>query len=294
MPSMGALKAFAVVAETLSFSAAGRALNVTHAAVSQQVRSLESHLGMTLVVRQGRGLELTPEGEELAKGLARGFAEIQDCVTNLSRLGSSRALQVSPTPTFAAHWLMARIPDFKQQHPDVELVVNPTAQVVQLEPGGVDVAIRFGDGNWPGVESELLMPTNYVVVGCTSLVGEDTHYEPEDLQDLPWLQEVGTNELALWMERQGIKPRNNLNVTHMPGYMVMDSLRRGMGITAMGELFVDAEIKAGTMRILFKDLRDKASGYHLVTRPGVQRPPLRTFCNWIKRKAREGNLQPTE
>lgn len=267
-------------------------MNVTHAAVSQQVRGLESELGAELVQRQGRGVALTAEGELLAQSLAKGFSEIQDGVERLASSGAMRALNISPTPTFAAHWLMARIPDFKREYPETELILNPTGQVVDLQPGGVDMSIRFGEGDWPGVEVELLMPTDYVVVGATSLVGEDKIYEPSELQDFPWLIELGTNELATWLEKQGVVPRTNLNLTQMPGYMVSDSLRRGMGITVTGRMFVEAEIQAGSLRVLFEEVRSGRSGYYLVRRPGVMRPPLKNFCTWIKRMARESLSAP--
>jgi len=287
LPSLSSLRAFAAVAEKKSFSAAGRDLNVSHAAISQQVRSLEDRLGTQLVVREGRGVALTPEGLQLADGLREGFAILQETVDGLLQADQSRPLNVTMTPSFAVSWLMPRISDFKHRHPDIELMLNPTADVVEFAPGGIDVAIRFGNGAWPGLDSELLLPSNYVIVGAASLVGDRAICDPAEIQDYPWLQELGTNELSLWLERQGVVPRSRLNINHLPGFMVLDGLRRGDGISATAKIFVESDIEAGTLKVLYEDIRPTSSGYHLVTRPGVRRPPLKTFISWLKARAAE-------
>lgn len=284
IPSLHSLRAFSAVADTLSFSSAGRSLNVSHAAVSQQVRALESELGVLLVTRQGRGLILTPEGQQLAQSLEEAFQTVRRAVDAFSSAEMSRPLQVTMTPAFAVSWLMPRISDFRQQHPDIELMLNPTGEIVDLVPGGVDVAIRFGSPPWKGLVGEPLLRTTFVVVAATSLVGDREFTDPEQLFDYHWMQELGTNEIARWVERQGVIPARKLDVTHLPGYMVLEGLRRGEGITATARAFVEAELQAGTLRILFEDIRPQ-SGYHIVTRPGVMRPPLKAFVSWLRRHA---------
>ncbi|MTH97549.1 LysR family transcriptional regulator [Roseibium sp. RKSG952] len=288
IPSLSSLRAFCAVAQTRSYSTAGRALNVTHAAVSQQVRALESHFGFPLVVREGRGIALTPEGQILFEGVHEGFARILSSVEQLSDDREARPLNVTATPTFAVSWLMPRISEFRMMHPDIELMLNTTAEVVSLEPGGVDLAIRYGGGEWPGLDAELLLKTNYVVVGATSLVGDVEVREPEDLLQFPWLQEAGTNEIAMWLEKQGVIPTGKLSVSHLPGYMVLDGLRRGDGICAASREFVAGELEAGHLKVLFEDLRGEGSGYYIVTRPGVQRAPVKTFVSWLRSHKGEG------
>jgi LysR family glycine cleavage system transcriptional activator len=284
IPSLTSLRAFSAVADTLNFSHAGRDLNVSHAAVSQQVRSLEAHLGVSLVMRYGRGVTLTPEGQELARSLENAFQGIRSAVDALADTGSVRPLQVTMTPAFAVSWLMPRISDFRLQHPDIELMLNPTAEVVALAPGGVDVAIRFGDGKWKGLDAEPLLPTTFAIVAARSLVGDREFVDPEQLIDYPWLQELGTNELSLWLERQGVIAPGKLDITHLPGYMVLDGLRRGDGVTASARKFLEADIAAGNLRVLFEDARP-GSGYYIVTRHGAMRPPLKAFVSWLRRHA---------
>jgi len=282
LPSLNSLRAFSAVAETKSLSAAGRELNVTHAAVSQQIRGLESFLGLPLVVREGRGVALTPEGERLFEGLRSGFETIRDTVDELLQEDVARPLNITMTPSFAISWLMPRINDFRLKHPEIELMLNPTAEVVELRPGGVDLAIRFGSGNWPGFDSELFLTTNFAVVGASCLIGDRKIEKPEDLLDFPWLQEYGTNELAIWMENQGVVPKGKLNITHLPGYMVLEGVRRGEGISATAKTFVEPDVAAGSLLVLFEEGVYPGTGYHLVTRPGIKRPPLKAFLTWMR------------
>jgi len=282
LPSLNSLKAFAVVAETKNLSAAGRELNVTHAAISQQIRSLEAFLGLQLVVREGRGVALTPEGERLFEGLSRGFDTIRETVDDLLQDDVARPLNITMTPSFAISWLMPRINDFRLKHPDVELMLNPSAEVVEFRPGGIDLAIRFGAGNWPGLDADLFLSTNFAVVGANCLIGDRKIEKPEDLLDFPWLQEYGTNELAIWLERQGVVPTGKLNITHLPGYMVLEGLRRGDGISATAKTFIEADIEAGNLTVLFEEGIYPGTGYHLVTRPGLKRPPLKAFMSWMR------------
>ncbi len=271
------------MAETGSYSRAGTVLNVSHAAVSQQVKALEVRLGVSLVVREGRGIALTDEGAALARDLASGFATIQRGVEALTGAAATRPVQVTMSPAFAVMWLMPRIIDFQQQHPEITLMLNPTGEIVELKPGGVDLAIRYSDSHRLDTEVAPVLIADVVVVATPSLVGGREITDPAMLVDMPWLQELGTNEVAEWFARHGVTPDKPLIITHMPGNMIMVAVRRGDGITFTLRPFVEAEIRSGQLIELFSD---SAFGtFYIVTRPGVQRPPVLAFVNWLKRQA---------
>ncbi len=283
LPSLNSLRAFAAVAETGSYSRAGTALNVSHAAVSQQVKALEARLGVTLVVREGRGIALTAEGTALARDLATGFAAIHRGVEALTGVDTTRPVQVTMTPAFAVSWLMPRITEFQQQHPGVTLMLNSTAEVMDLTPGGIDVAIRFGDGRWPGLEVTPFLLPDMVVVAAPSLIGTRQITDPAMLVGMPWLQELGTNEVSAWMERHGVTPKGPLKITHMPGNMIMEAVRRGVGITYTARMVVEEEIRSGQLVELSSE--NDTGGYYIVTRPGGLRAPVRAFVKWLQRQA---------
>lgn len=283
LPPLSALRAFAAYAEHRSVEKAGGALSVSHAAISQQIRNLETHLGLALLDRQGRRMVLTPDGERLAAALLDGFGIISRMADELTGRDAGRALEISATPGFAAAWLMPRLPGFRANHPELSLTIDPSAGLRTLEPGGLDVAIRYGNGSWPGLEAELLVQSPIAVVAAASLVGDARIDTPADLRQFPWLQELGTNEATNWLAEHGIERDCAHGMTGLPGNLMIEAARQGHGIAITARLFVETDIAAGRVRLLFEDSRKK--GYWLVTRPGVQRPPLRHFVSWLRREA---------
>ncbi|WP_104020163.1 LysR family transcriptional regulator [Roseovarius nitratireducens] len=285
LPSLTALRAFAALAETGSTAAAGARLNVSHAAVSQQVRQLEAHLGVALVDRSGRQSRLTAEGRVLADALNLGFGAIARAVEALTGADAERPLQISTTPSFAAHWLMPCLSEFRQAHPQIDLMIDPTPRLVEMEPGGIDIAVRYGTGHWPGLEAELLFRSPIVAVAAPHLVEDKRIDCPADLADLPWLQEFGTNEASDWLRRRGVVKERAAGLVQVPGNLLLDGLRNGQGVAVTVREWVRQDITSGRLRLLFEDQEE--AGYHVVTRPGVLRPPAKAFVTWLRRQARK-------
>lgn len=283
LPSLNSLRAFAALAEAGSYSHAGSLLNVSHAAVSQQVKALEARLGITLVIREGRGVALTAAGKTLARDLATGFAAIHKGIEALTGADVARPVQVTMSPAFAVSWLMPRITAFQQENPGVALMLNPTAEVVELTPGGIDVAIRFCDGTWPGMDVTPLLEFDLVVVAAPSLIGTADTSDPAIFTKLPWLQELGTEEVSQWQKRHGIAAKEQPNIIHMPGNLIMEAVRRGDGLTYTPRPFVEKEIRSGQLLELSSE--SDAGGFYIVTRPGVLRPPVHAFVKWLKGQA---------
>lgn len=288
MPPLAALRAFAAFSETGNLTRAGAALNISHAAVSQQLRALERHMGVSLLDRSGRALRLTPEGQVLADSLALGFGTIAASVQELSGRGADRPLHVSVTPSFAGYWLLPRLAGFSQAHPEISLSVDPSPQLIDLTPGGIDLALRHGMGDWPGLESEPLLAAPLVVVAAPSLLKGRHIDSPADLVDLPWIEELGTNEASAWLEMQGALPEGAQRRAQLqlPGNLTLESARQGQGVLLIVRVFVEPDLAAGRLVELFQTRPD--SHYHIVTRPGVLRPEARAFIAWLRREARAG------
>ncbi len=283
LPSLTSLRAFAALAERKSYTRAATVLNVSHAAVSQQVKALEERLGVSLVTREGRGIALTNEGELLARDLDIGFAAIYRGVEVLSGAGATRPVQITMSPAFATEWLMPRIAEFQCQHPEITLMLNPTGEVVELKPGGVDMAVRYRDRHRVGSEVTPVLISDTVVIGTPSLIGTRASNDPAALTDMPWLQELGTNEVADWMARRGVTLDRPLIINHMPGNLIMEAVRRGDGLTYTARAFFLEEIRSGQVVVLHSE---PAFGvYHIETCPGVMRPAVKTFLSWLKDKA---------
>lgn len=280
LPPIPALRAFGAFVDKGSLAEAGDALNVSHAAISQQLRQLERYLDLALFDRSGRSLELTAAGEQLAAATSVGFQRMIDTVEELTGADVDRPLHVSATPNFATAWLMPRLPDFRAQYPEIDILLDPSHELVPLSPGGVDVAVRYGDGTWPGLESEPLLFSSMVVVAAPSLMGTRTVESPADLVDAPWVEELGTSEASLWLAANGVDPGRRRRRMALPGNLMLDAARNGQGVAVVVGSFVEADLEAGRLVALFTAPR--TSGYHIVTRPGVQRPPLKAFVKWLR------------
>jgi len=283
LPPLNSLRAFSVVAETGSYTLAADRLNVTHAAVSQQVKALENRLGVALVTRNGRGIQLTNEGALLARDLDIGFATIGRGIERLSEGAENRPVQVTMSPAFAVEWLMPRIMEFQYDNPDITLMLNPTSEVMELKPGGIDVAIRYRDRRRPQPNVEPVLISDMIVIGTPSLVGGRDLQDPASLTDLPWLQELGTNEAAEWFTYHGVVPNRPLTINHMPGNLIMDAVRRGDGITYTARAFFGDDLEVGKVVELFSE--PFFGVYYIETLPRPMRPAVRTFLDWLMSKA---------
>lgn len=280
MPPLTALRAFAALAEAGTVVAAGDRLNVSHAAISQQVKALEAHLGVTLVNRSGRNLGLTTEGRQLADALLQGFGTISHAVNILSGVDASRPLHISTTPMFASAWLMPQMAGFHASHPGADVIISTTPDVQPLEIGGIDVALRYGDGAWLGLETEPLLISPMVLVAAPRLVGERDFATLRDLRDLPLIQDTGISEASNWLVQSGVMQDRRAPLVQLPGNLLLDAARDGRGVAVAIRAFVENDLRSGRLRLLFE--HDDAKGYYVVTRPGVQRQALKGFLRWLR------------
>lgn len=285
IPSLAALRAFEVAARTGSFSAAARELNVTHAAIAQHVRQIEAHLNATLVTREGRGMVLTPAGQQLSNAVSDGFAQIIAGVHALNAATDARPLSLSVTPSFAENWLMPRFGEFWAKYPDFGLSIQPSVDVVDLRRDGIDMAIRYGRGSWPGLEATLLLPADFTIIGAPELLAGRDVASFEDLTGLPWMFESIHQEARRWVSDNGLD-LNTAQVNVVPTFgMVMSAVRAGKCLTVASSTLVADEIKDGKLRALMQ-LQPKGLAYYIVHPKGVLSPKMRKLISWLLAAAR--------
>lgn len=283
VPPLNSLRSFSALAATSSYSGAAAQLNVTHAAVRQQIKVLETHLGMALVFRHGRGVRLTAEGIALARDLEIGFGAIQRGIEVLKVAEAARPVQITTSPAFAVEWLMPRVAEFQQLHPEITLLLNPTVNVIEPKPGGIDVAIRYRDRHRLQQDVTTALVSDMVVLGAPSLLGDQQFEGPAALAEISWLQELTTNEVAEWFNRRGVTLNRPLIISQMPGNLIMHAVRRGDGITYTARAFFQDDIISGRMRVLHSE---PATGiYYIETSPGPLRPAVSKFLRWLNSRA---------
>ncbi|MFV9653672.1 transcriptional regulator GcvA [Pseudomonas sp. NY15366] len=178
LPPLSALRAFEAAARHESAKQAAEELSVTATAISHQIRALEESLGLALFVRKPRQLELTMAGRELQQVLESAFDSIGAAVERLSAAPRRHAVTLSTTPAVAVRWLLSWVCLLRDSHPDIDLRIHASHEPVALDGITADIAIRYGDGRWPGLVAEKLFDNTFIPA-CSPLLGL------HDAADLP-------------------------------------------------------------------------------------------------------------
>ena len=232
LPPLNSLKAFEAAARHESFTRAAEELCVTQGAVSHQVKALETELGVKLFTREHQRLLITEHGREYLAVLRDAFDRIALGTERLRQRQSSGVLTVSTSPDFAAKWLVNRLGRFSEAHPEIDLRISATMQHVDFAREDVDVAVRHGDGNWPGLEAVRLSPEQLFAVCSPKLMtGRNGIREPTDILKHPLLHLDDYKEWSRWLESAGITDADAL---HGPvlnrASMIIDAAVDGQGV----------------------------------------------------------------
>jgi LysR family glycine cleavage system transcriptional activator len=285
IPSLAALRAFEASARHESFSEAAAELNVTHAAISQHVRRLEADLSLSLIERQGRGLVTTENGRLLAEHLLEGFTKIADGITILKDQERARPLSISLTPAFATNWLMPRMGDFWTKHPEISVNINPSTDVIDLARDGFDLAIRYGDGDWPASKSELLTGGDFWVAASPELLKGRRARCLQDVLDLPWFMESSMKERASLLHLNEVEvEKMDMTLMHTNG-LVLSAALAGLGIIVQPISLIEREIASGAL-VKICALQQEKIGYYLVTLPDRHRSDLKVFMKWLRTQSK--------
>ena len=232
LPPLNALKAFEAAARHESFTRAAEELCVTQGAVSHQVKALEAELGLKLFTRERQRLVITEQGREYLAVLRDAFDRIALGTERLRQRQSSGVLTVSTSPDFAAKWLVNRLGRFSERHPTIDLRVSAAMHHVDFAREDVDVAVRHGEGNWPGLHTVRLSPEQLFAVCSPKLLsGSRAIREPADILKHPLLHMDDRKDWARWLEAAGLADADAL---HGPvlnrASMIIDAAVDGQGI----------------------------------------------------------------
>jgi LysR family transcriptional regulator, glycine cleavage system transcriptional activator len=291
LPPLSALRAFESAARHMSFSRAADELHVTPAAVSHQIHALEQDLGVRLFHRMNRSIELTASARVLLPGLSEAFAGIRSSVRRLRAHNDTGTLTVTASPSFAAKWLVLRLHRFQEQCLEVDVRISATDNVVDLTQGDFDIAVRYGTGNYPGLEVELLF-TNEVFPACSPqlLTTGPPLRTPDDLplHNLIHDQAVERDPLVptwpMWLKAAGVKnvpATTGLSFNNM--HLALDAAIAGHGVVLAQSTIAAADLAAGRLVRLFSLALPDQFAYYIVTAPGaLERPKVRAFRDWLR------------
>jgi LysR family transcriptional regulator, glycine cleavage system transcriptional activator len=288
IPSLAALRAFEAAARLRSLSAAARELNVTHAAIAQHLRTLSDHFGEVLLDREGQAMVPTPVGTKLATAVSEGFGRIADGVRDIKAQTRSRGLSIATTPSFAESWLMPRLGSFWVAHPEIILSITPSRTLSNLRGDGIDLAVRYGRGDWPGLHAEFLTSAAYQVVAAPSLIAAHPELLNRDYSSVPWLFQENYQEPLAWARGAGLVGPSTPIIMIPTQSMILSGVKAGAGVSVLHRVVTDHEILTGSLHLLHSDnTQDPTLGYWIVTRPGVVSANLTIFIRWLRQVAKD-------
>lgn len=287
LPSLPALRAFEAAGRHLSFTKAAAELFVTQAAISHQVRALEEQLKVKLFQRTTRRLALTEAGRRLLPAATAAFEGLARAVADLGE--GERLLTVTTTASFGARWLAPRLGRFAAEHPEVDLSVRHTAQTLDLRRDGVDLALRWGRGHWPGTVAEMLATADVTPVCAPSLLqGRRALKRPEDLARATLLHDDNRAEWREWMLVAGLDPAPAARGPVFDDHNVLlQAALDGQGVALAMRPLVRREVAAGRLVTPFALSIGDGYGYYLVYLPeALERAKVAAFRAFVLAEAK--------
>ncbi|WP_029062871.1 LysR substrate-binding domain-containing protein [Labrenzia sp. DG1229] len=287
--SFGALRTFVEVGRQGSIKCAAQELNVTPGAVSQQVKAIEARFGVQLLERGNREVKLSTHGLHLFVTVAPSFEQIDAAVQYFEdRRPGPRSLIVSTTPSLAACWLTPRLGSFTAQHPEIEIRIETSVQLADMAGGMVDVAIRHGTGDYPGLDAALLFTPRLLAVASPSLLLEGPLTDPADCLRYPLLQDRDRTEWPNWLEAHGVKPTRQ--ATKGPCYaddaLLIEGTIAGQGLAIVRDIYASSALDAGKIMLAFDEPVPTQARYFVVVHPDrMDVSKIAAFRSWIMREA---------
>lgn len=296
---LNALRAFEASARHHSFSAAAAELNVTPAAVGQLVKSLEGCLGITLFQRStgGKARLMATEAALMAlPDIHAGFDRLTLGMKKLQAQTSTGVLTVAISPAFAAKWLLPRIDTFQQAYPDIDIRLDTNLKPVDFGRHGIDIAVRYGQGNWPGLVAEKLMDEDVFPV-CSPAFYQKYQQQlqyAKNLLNLPLIHDLtmdshsGFTTWNTWLQYNQIsnqQAQRGLKINNSAA--VLQAAIDGHGIALARSVMAADDLKTGRLLRLYPEMKcSSALAYHIVYREECQNmPKLVAFKIWLMGEA---------
>lgn len=285
LPSLNGLRAFEVAARHLNFRLAAEELGVTQGAVAQQVRNLEAQLGLQLFLRQSRSLFLTEAGRGYVSNIRKAFDLIAEATAVLRP--EPAHLTISVTPTFAAKWLIPRLSDFTEAHPEIDLRIVASDRISNFQTDAVDIAVRLGRPPFgPGLSAELLIEQAIVAVASPlALHRLGPRPDPRNLLGLPLLHDAHD----LWPQFLGEvfpegPPPSAKNVRFNQTSLAIEAAIAGQGICLAPRLFIADDLVSGKLRPCFdRDFRT-GTDFYVVAPRKARNASVLAVRDWLRRQ----------
>lgn len=288
------LNTFAAAAEHLSFQDAAESLFVTPSAVSHQIRNLEKLLGYPLFERLDKSVRLTRRGETLFADIRDPMRQLHEASHKAFRGLADNTLTLSVAPVVATGWLMPRLKDFYAKHPDINLSVIITTDMIEfnndaLKTDSLDASIRIGHGKWPDVDVVRLFGFEIVAVCHPSLIAQKGRLlTPEEVLQNTLIQNTSAPALwRAWFRSAGVTNTDSKDAKFQVqnAAQMTEAIQSGEGIGLIDKKFIRQDLESGRLAIASEHVSYGKDGYHLVSPKSARdMPALQRFREWILRQ----------
>ncbi|MGO4352340.1 LysR substrate-binding domain-containing protein [Rhizobium sp. RAF36] len=284
---LNGLRALEAVGRLGSLQLAADELGVSVGAVSQQVIKAEAQLDQLIFERTPKGMVVTEAGAPVLAALSEGLSRLSEAVS-MAQKTDETTLTISVAPVFAARWLVYRIDRFAEQFPDINLRIDATTKLVNPAASDVDLGIRVGNGQWPGVRAELLLEQEVFPV-CAPRIAEGLR-EPRDILEVPAIID-GKAMFAweVWMREAGLSG-STLTTRHVfnDASLCLDAAMAGQGVMLAWQTLAGYSLQAGQLVAPFGIRARTGFGHYFITAEGTREPKkVRAFKDWIRSEMRE-------
>ena len=287
LPSTQALLCFEAAARHQSYTRAAQELSLTQGAVSRQVSALEAQLGVALFRRTQHGMVFTPAGEDYARQVAQRLDALErDSLDVRSRHGEGDRIAIASVPTFAARWLIPRLPSLAQRHPQLQVHIESRSRLFLFSDAQVEAALFAGTPEqvrqWAGTRALWLMPEEVLPV-CSPLLLKGKGLSPKALAGLPLLQQSTRPEAwRQWFDAQGVDAEQALAGPRYELFsMQAAAAEAGLGVALMPTLLVQEELASGRLVVACRRPLKGQRAYYLVQPEAQERPALASFKAWL-------------
>lgn len=284
LPPLNSLRLFEAAGRHLSFKQAAAELHVTPSAVSHGIKSLEDWLGVALFARDHRSIALTAAGEAYLPRVQAALEQVARATEAVPGRRPSGRLSISVAPSFGVRWLVPHLPRFNVRHPEIEVSLDTTQRQIDFPRDGIDLAIRMGRGDWPGVTANCLIAEELVPVCAPALAQSIT--SPAKLAGQTLLHVVNvTEDWAAWAQLAGLAEAD-IDFTAGPRFdnidMALKAAAGGLGVALGRRPLADSDLAAGRLAMVLGPPRRAATGYWLLAAPeSLSRPEVTAFRDWI-------------
>jgi LysR family glycine cleavage system transcriptional activator len=297
LPPLSALHAFEAAGRHLSFKAAAAELCVTPSAISRQIKLLEELMGVALFLRMNRALCLTTAGAEYLEVVRSAFASLAAGTGAVRAVVGRAVVRVSMVQPLAANWLVPRLPAFAARHPDVEIQILTSLELADVLGGEVDLAIRFGQGSWPGLRAHKLLPLTLFPV-CSPKVrqGPPALRRVSDLARHRWLHLSSYPQaFQAWLAHAGARDlASDHHLTFDNADVLFRAAEQGLGVAIATGILVAPYLEAGRLVRPFAIECAVAGAYYLVARADLARErAAATVHRWLLETALDVSSQST-